>query len=243
VADRVVVGTTLTAFAMDQVDTWRAWLYECDEVIAVAALDGVEVRYFAAIQVDARGLEPFVPLLDDLATLGAEHFTYSLDDGRTEVTTANRLRHITFGQNLVVDYCCEHQDVTHLLFMAADCAPPPDIIPKMLEMGHPLCAPFIPTYGYLPNSDGINEPVEGYPFPVRRGMASAAAIFIARDVFRRIRWRWDVDVGMTDDPCFEHDARTMLGIPTLVRMDCLATHYPVAIGAIESRGHDMRVVR
>ena len=121
--------------------------------------------------------------------------------------------------------------------MAADCMPPDDILPRMLEMDHPLCAPYISTYG-------LRGPyVEAYPYPVMNAMASAAAIFIARSVFSGIRWRWDLDANMSDDPCFHHDALNYLHIPTYVREDCEAIHYPVAVGAIETRGHDMTVHR
>jgi hypothetical protein len=229
----IVVGTTLAAFVMDQEDTWAAWMRNAEALQA----SHPEVKYFVAIQVDKRGLEPFQPLLDRLSQIGGEYWTYSLDDGRTSVTTANRLRHITLGQNIVVDYAQSHPNCSHLLFLAADCMPSDDVIPRMLEMNYPLTAPFIPTYGLK------GPAVEGYPYPVMDAMASAAAIFIAREVFTKIRWRWDFDTQMSDDPCYHHDAKTLLGIPTHVRRDVLAKHYPEAIGAIETRGHDMTVVR
>ena len=97
----IVVGTTMAAFVMDQEDTWASWMRNAEAVKSTHP----EVQYFVAIQVDKRGLEPFQPLLDRLAEIGGEYWTYSLDDGRTSVTTANRLRHIVVGQNLVVDYC------------------------------------------------------------------------------------------------------------------------------------------
>jgi hypothetical protein len=34
-----------------------------------------------------------------------------------------------------------------------------------------------------------------------------------------------------------------LGVKTLVRKDVVGTHYPHAVGAIETRGYDRRVVR
>lgn len=229
----IVVGTTLAAFVMDQEDTWASWMRNAEAIKETHP----NVKYFAAIQVDKRGLEPFKPLLERLEAIGGEYWTYSLDDGRTSVTTANRLRHIVVGQNLVVDYAQSHPDCSHLLFLAADCMPSDDVIPRMLEMNYPLTAPFITTYGLK------GPQVPGYDFPVMDAMASAAAIFIARSVFTKIRWRWDFDTGMTDDPCYHHDAKTLLGIPTHVRRDVIAKHYPETIGAIETRGHDMTVVR
>jgi hypothetical protein len=228
----IVIGTTLAAFVMDQKDTWEAWVRNIDQV---RANTNETVKPFAAIEVDARGLEPFAPLLQKLEEIGGDYWTYSLDDGRVQVTTANRLRHITNGQNLVTDYAVS-TGADWLLFMAADCMPPDDIVPRMLEMNHPLVAPYIRTYCL------IGPDVPDFPFPVMDVMASAACIMIHRDVFRKIRWRWD-PVDGSDDPCYHKDAIDLLGIKTYVRKDVFAKHYPEAVGAIETRGHDMRVVR
>lgn len=226
----IVIGTTMAAFAMSREDAWRSWLLNSEEIMRISRVEcEQEVRYFAALQLDARGVEPFRPLLDELTDLGGEHWTYSLDDGREVVDMTNRWRHITFGQNMVMDRCQADKAVDHLLFLAADTEVPRDIIPKMLEMNHPLCAPFISTYG-------LRGPrVTRYRYPVEEAMASAAAIFMSRPVFRALRWRWDLDAGMSDDPCFHHDALHLHGIPTLVRHDCQAEHHPRSIGAYDTR--------
>lgn len=235
----IVVGTTLAAFVMNKDDSWGSWMKNAEKVREEYQRFGnfSDVKYFAALQIDARGIEPFKPFIERLEAIGGEYWTYSLDDGRTSVTMKNRLRHITVGQNIVVDYAQSHPDCTHLLFMAADCMPPDDVMPRMLEMNHPLVAPYITTYGLK------GPKVDKYEYPVMDAMASAAAIFISREVFTKIRWRWDLDTNMSDDPCYHHDARTLLGIPTYVRTDVLAKHYPEAVGAYETRGHDLRVER
>lgn len=235
----IVVGTTLAAYVMDNPDHWRSWMKNANAVRNHYPHYGV--RYFAAIEVDKRGIEPFNDFIVELEKVGGEYWTYSLDDGRTEVTTKNRLRHITAGQNLVTDYAVS-TGASHLLFLAADCMPQDDIIPRMLEMEHPFCAPFIPTYcltGPL-----VKENLDGmiYPWPVMEAMPSAACVFIARSVFKRLRWRWDFEDG-SDDPCYYLDARELLGIEAHVRKDVRAYHFPEAVGPIESRGHDMRVHR
>lgn len=229
---KIVVATTLAAFAMDQVDTWCAWLY------SAYALRNTEhdVQYFAAIEIDGRGMEPFTPLVEQLKTIDGEYWRFLLDDGRTEVTTLNRLRHLSMGQNLAVEYATA-TGADWLLFCAADCRPPDDVFEKLLEMDHPLCGPETSTYCLT------GEAVPGYPFPVEEQLISAACIFIRRDVFKRLRWRYDPDEGMSDDPAYRHDADTLLGIKSYVRKDVNAIHYPMSIGPIETRGHDMRVVR
>ena len=222
----IVIGTTIAAFAMSEKDAWSSWLLNADQI---KESHGGDVHYFAAIEVDGRGIEPFAPLIEQLEALGGSYWTYSLDDGRQRVDMTNRWRHITFGQNMVFDFSQACPNCTHVLFLAADTEVPGDILPRMLEMNHPICAPYITTYGLR------GEYVPTYPFPVEAAMASAAAIFVARSVFRKVRWRWDLDDMMSDDPCFWNDTRNLLGIETHVRHDVRAKHHPEAIGAYETR--------
>lgn len=236
----IVVGTTLAAYVMDQEDTWSAWLRTAEQLHADHP-DGV--KFFAAIEVDRRGIKPFRPLIEALyeangvTRVDAPPFwTYSLDDGRTEVTTANRLRHITMGQNLVTDYAT-HVGATHLLFMAADCEPPGDTLSKLLALDHPFVGGEVKTYCLS------GEPVHGFPFPVEAHMPTAAFVLIRRDLFKPMKWRWDAEAGFSDDPAYYHDALAYHGVQALVRKDCIGRHYPDAIGPIETRGHDMAVHR
>lgn len=231
----ICVGTTLCAFAMTENPAlWGNWFSNAE---AVKAASPEPVHYFAAIELDSRGLAPFGPFLNRLAEVGGTYWTYTLDDGRTEVTTKNRLNHITMGQNLVSSYCTARNDVSHLLFMAADCQPPSDAIPKLLEVKHPLVGGEVSTYC-------LSGPqVTGYPFPVQAHMATAAFIFIERQVFKKLRWRFDGDEGLSDDPAYHKDAQDLLGIRTLVRKDCIGKHYPESIGPLEGRGYDLKVFR
>lgn len=229
----IVVGTTTCAAYCDQIDTSEAWMRNAE---AIHASVDVEVHYFAALEIDRRGLEPFASLLARLEEVGGHYWSYSLDDGRTEVTTENRLRHLSMGQNLATDFAVSC-GASHLLFLAADLEPPPDALPKLLALDHPMVGGEVSTY-CLSGPD-----VDGYPFPVQRHMPTAAFVLIAREVFNVLRWRWDAEAGMSDDPAYHHDARELLGVEALVRKDCVGVHHPVRIGPVETRGHDMKVHR
>lgn len=238
----ILVGTTLAAYVMDQVDTWEPWMRNA-EALQASHPEGVE--YFAAIEIDGRGLEPFGPFIERLVAVGGKYWVYLLDDGRTSVTTANRLSHLSMGQNLVSHYATA-AGATHLLFMAADTMPPDDVIPRMLELGHPMCAPYLTTYQLRgpqvhKSASGIDYDAHG--FKVMQAIPSAACVFIDRELFKRIRWRIDPDLNMTDDPSYAYDSEHLFGVPPHVRYDVLARHFPEAVGAIETRGHDMKVVR
>lgn len=250
----IVVATTLTTFALDDPETWGSWLLHAEEVIE-SHPEGV--RYFVAIETDARGVEPFYPLIEAVTALGGDYWTFQLDDGRTEVTTANRLRHITMGQNLCVDYALSQPDCTHLLFLAADQEIPADTLPKLLALGHPLVGGHVPTYcldgptttigdrKIMPRHRVGESSTPGFPadWDVRTHMGTAAFVLIRRDLLRFVRWRWDLDAGMSDDPCLHHDARRFHGVEWLVRHDCVGVHHPESIGPVEGRGHDMAVHR
>jgi hypothetical protein len=259
------------AYVTDQDDSCLAWLYNLGDIASQVPAEHRPLIVFAALETDARGLDPFARVLrrmDQAPFTPSDHWTFSFDDHANQLTSyggdqgrGSRLRRITMGQNLCNEFAMS-VGASHLLFCAADCAPPGDVFPKLLEMDHPLVAPEIPTYGLwkmpgtyepkrkfvavdqavpsaiMPDSD---EPL--YPFPVLAHMASAACVMLGRDVFRQLRWRVDGDKGMTDDPCLHHDAKHLLGIETYVRQDCIARHYPETIGPIETRGHDMTVRR
>lgn len=230
----IVVGSTMTTFAMSHPELWGNWLANAE---AIRDSRSEEVRFFATFEVDGRAIDHFKPVTERLAELGGTWWTYTIDDGRTMVNTANRLHHICAGRNLIQDYAVGHPDCTHILFLDADTRPPGDCLTKLLEMQHPLVGGQVPTYG-LSGPD-----VPGYPFPVQAHMNTAGFLLAARPVFRQIRWRTDMDHGMTDDPCYHRDARDFLGVETHVRKDVVASHFPESIPAIEHRPWDLTVQR
>lgn len=232
----ITICSTIPPFAlMSDKGYWHSWLENAE---AVQASVDVPVQYFCAIEIDARGLKPFGALLDRLAQIGGSYWTFSFDDGSTHVHTNNRLVRITTGQNLASHYAMV-SGASHELFLAADTRIPDDALPRLLELEWPICALDTPTYclSRLPDARPLDATETGYPasWDVWTHMASAACLFRSREIFRQLRWRVDGDAGMTDDPCMHHDAKTLLGYETRVRHDHLATHFPEAIGPVETR--------
>lgn len=235
----IVVATTLTTFAMDDEEVWGSWLLNANEI--AASVDD-EVVYFCAIETDRRGIEPFAPLIEAMRAIDTPAFqwTYHLDDGRDTVTTANRLRHLTLGQLICSGYATD-AGASHMLFLAADLEPPPDCLPKLLEVDHPLVGGHVSTY-----CQGIGDPtLAEYPaeWDVREQAMTAAFVLIDRSLFKVVKWRSDPELGMTDDPSFTYDAETFHGVRTLVRRDVVGRHHPESIPPIEGRGYDLSVVR
>jgi hypothetical protein len=233
----IVVGTTLSAMAMSDDDAWRGWLYNAEALVEQTE---EEVTFFVAIETDGRGVEPFRPLLDRLKEIDGHYWTFSLDDGRERVTFSNRLRHITAGQNLVTDYAMS-LGASHLLFMASDCAYPANALTELLKLNVPVVGGHVPTYCL----DGpvVSKFVPAYRDQIRAHMPTAAFVLLSREFFRFHRWRWDIDAGMSDDPCLYHDAIEFYGIQPVVHHGVVGQHYPECIGDYESRGYDTSVVR
>ena len=228
----VVMAATLPAWKMDEDGYWSSWLTHAEQ-IRDSHPDGV--TFLAVLELDARGRAPFTPLLDRLADLDGHVWTFSVDDGAQRIDSRNRLVRICTGRNLATHYA---QDVgaSHILFADADTIIPPDALPKLLAVDWPVAGGRVPTYC-------LSGPaVPGYDFPVTEHMNTAGFLLVARQAFSRLRWRLDADAGLTDDPCYHADAAE-LGWPTRVREDCVAAHYPMAIGPVEHRGHDLTVYR
>lgn len=249
---RIFVCTTLAAYVTDMEETSHAWLYTALGLIEDADANGYDVEFFAALELDARGLAPFEQLLSHMTLLEesahdlgyvntrVNHFTFSLDDGRTEVTTANRLRHITMGQNICSEYAY-NEGAQYMLFLAADLEPDRETFTKLLQLHHPITGGHVPTYCLT--GPIVQRFIPSHRNLIREHMATAAYVLLQRDALRVLRWRCDGEMGMTDDPCLHYDAETHHGWPTYVHHGCIGRHWPEAIPRIEERGHDMRVER
>lgn len=235
----IVVGTTLTTFAANDPELWGSWLLNARE-IADSVTD--DVMYLAAVEADARGLDPFEPLIDELRLLAssgvtAQFLNFRLDDGRTTVTGSNRLAHICTGRNLLANVAVD-TGAEWLFHVDADMEHPPDALVRLLELDHPLTGCHVPLYcldGPVANPRTLHPTTEAWwpaePAPywpdadVRVHMNTAGSCLAHRDLFRHLRWRYDPDAGMTDDPCYHADARAR-GVEWLVRHDVIARHHP-----------------
>lgn len=247
----ILVAATLPAFAMSEPD-WHWWLSNAEQIRETAEAEGHTAGFFATLQVDARGLAPFQPLIDRLQALehdplrGTPHITFSVDLGVDEWTTDTRLAGIITGRNLIVDRAIRRGH-EWIYFADSDIEAPDDILPRLLELDWPVVGGHVPTYCLSgpPAEDDwrhrirdVGERFDG----VRVHWTTAGSLMVRRDVFRRVPWRFDPDAGETDDPATQAEM-ARLGYPTLVRHDVLCTHHPESIAGFEHRGLDRTVYR
>jgi len=111
----IVIGSTLASYKCGNVvmglgPEESLWLGYAEQMVEDAATVGHEVRFFAALELDARGLAPFTGLLRRLEQIhqdtGAtvETWTFGLDTGAHALGTQERLVHICTGRNLVTEH-------------------------------------------------------------------------------------------------------------------------------------------
>lgn len=229
---KVLVGTTVAAYKLDQHS--RSWLLNRRGVEDAASTLGAEVGYFAAVQTDGRGLAHY----DRFLRPGeADSWQFSVDYGNSTVLNEDRLASICAGRNLITERAMRG-NYTHILFVDTDVELPAAIVPRLAALDYPIVGAHVPTYGRT------GPAVDRYPakWDVQCHWNTAGCLLVERELFRVLRWRWDIYGGLTDDPCYGADAER-LGFPTLVRHDTVANHHPPSITSYHLRGHDLGVYR
>ena len=239
---KVVVGTTLpTLKALSGED--RMWLSHARGMVTDALDYGYdEVKFFAAIEHDTRGIGPFDKLTNLLGEVDAlpgargEYWGFSISDGAAVIDGWNRLLRICTGRNLIIDYALRDEDVDKILFLDSDLTVPPESISKLSELGYPFTGGDVPAY-CLAGKRLDNE----YPtFPVQEHWNTAGFLMVDRHIFQRIQWRADIHprgAGMTDDPTYADDVRQLFGLECRVRKDLQGVHKPLV--PLEKLGHDL----
>lgn len=233
----ILVATTTIAYKCD--GTELSWLKNLQ--------DYPDVKYFASLQIDSRGLEPFAKLITRLGEIDGDWWQFSYDDGSSHITGNNRVQRICAGRNMISDYGVRpnaesYEPFEWILFVDSDMEIPSDSIKKLLEINWPIVGGEVPPYALsgpeverhqarIWLEDGAVWPKEGWKqpfgFPVQQHWNTAGFLMVHRSLFRRLRWRVDPDAGMTDDPAYAWDALQM-GWPTLVRKDLIGQHASMA---------------
>lgn len=263
----LVIGTTVPAWKCSGNET--AWLATYDEMNEDAAARHIDPIWFAAVETDARGMDPFDKLFTGLPS-DPDFWKFSIDDDEFEINSVNRLVRICTGRNLIIEYA-RRIDADWILFLDTDIKAPGDSIGKLVEVGWPIVGGNIGQYGlsgptvqrlrdacdYVGDEHRLDKKKNAVPrlaeawrlhgwdtplrFPVECHWNTAGFLLVHKDVWRKLRWRIDLAAGQTDDPCFDEDARR-LGFPTLVRKDVQGVHVDPLI-PVEKREEDRKIYR
>jgi len=215
----IVIGATLAPFAMSDPGVWGSWLRNPQPH-----------KYFAALEVDKRGRGVY----QDMIEYNYEpltHWTYHYGDGREQVTSANRGRHIAMGRNMIFDFAIEYR-ADYVLMMDADVILQDDTIPKLLEVVEETSVNVVGAYCPAFAMDGVRE--IDFPGDTRIHLATGCTL-ISSHVFTKLRY------GPMDDWGFQADCLRFLNEYQYVRRDAVVPHFPDAIPPLEDRGYDLRM--
>lgn len=226
----VLVATTIAGYkVLAGVEQYGAWL------LPDLRSEENDVEYFASIETDGRGRDVFAPFIEALDTRGGATWQFSLNTNEQETSGNDRIVRICTGRNLCQEYA-SRRAFEWILFLDSDVTPPDDIIPKLLEMDHPIVGAKVPTYC-------LGGPVmeEYADYEVQEHWTTAGCLMVHASIFRRVWWGPDTTLGLTDDPAYQAMVIAVTGHRTRVRQDIIALH-PGPIFSVENRGHDLRIV-
>jgi hypothetical protein len=236
----ILIATTVAPYKASIGEaSW--WLMNSTKQVENLKAAGHDTKFLCVAEVDSRGKEPYRgDLIERFAYVGeipgvsTVWWEFRMSTGDVLVDGNNRLKRICTGRNLIQEYATEHADISHILFVDSDLVIPEDAAVRLLEVEWPIVGGDVPAYC-------LNGPeVEGYEFPVQEHMNTAGFLMVSRQVFTRLRWRWNPDVGMTDDPCYHADAIDAGFGVTRVRKDVVGLHQATLV-PMEQRGYDRRL--
>ena len=168
----ILIGTPLVGWKV-QKNEHNQWISD----IASIQSKFKNAKFFAALEVDARGISEYGNFIDELKNLGIDFWTYSINDDENIVTSQNRWIRIETGRNLIREFAqrfrvtsghhwgedCTEQNIgvvnyEAILYVDSDISLNADIVEKLLEVDRPLVGVNVPEYGLSGKSVSIDPP-------------------------------------------------------------------------------------
>lgn len=226
---KIVVGATAAGHKGGDASRWLT------HAAAMRAATPHTLAFFLAAEMQPDGLEPRLDAVTaEIAALQGTVWKFMIDDGCERIGGDSRLVRICEGRNLIIEYGLRTR-ADWILFVDADIVVPHDAIVKLLEIEHPFCGFRVGSYGLS------GAPIPGRRFPLEIYQNTAGAWFLQRSLFRRFRWLWDPDDGLTDDPATYRVIRDQLHCEQHNRSDVCGEH--AGLVPFEARGADTLVHR
>lgn len=245
-----VIGSPLVAWKCDKGEH-MTWL---QNRISIAEKFPNAV-WFSSFETDHRGLEPFRDVMCALQEVGGKHWTFTIDDMRSEVTSVNRLIRIETGRNLIREFAqrpvvtkdhssveirhsAEQSRYSAVLYVDSDVRISVEIVEKLMEIDHPLVGVDVPAYGLRGKLIHENPRVEEH-------WTTAGLLWVNEPAFYDLPWHHNAPRGLSDDPAFQFMAERLkqkdgnslsentYGM-TWVRKDISASHEGLLV-AVENR--------
>lgn len=208
-----VIGTPLVGWKVDR-NEHMYWLENANEILTTFP----NAVYFAALELDHRGLEPFLPMIDVLESLGGTYWTYTINDRQETVTSGNRWIRIETGRNLIREFAQRKRDMSGhhwgeetkqtvvnfdaILYIDSDNVLTPKIVEKMFEIDRPLVGVDVPAYN-LKGSVVNNQP------RIEEHWTTAGMLLVNAPAYYDLPWYHNAYLNLSDDPSFQSMANRL----------------------------------
>lgn len=211
-----VIGTPLVGWKCDMNED-IAWLEQSESILSKFP----NVKFFAALELDQRGIEPFSKVIDLLKSINGDYWTYSINDMESTVTSENRWIRIETGRNLIREFAQRvrktsghhwGEDCTELnygvvnydaiLYVDSDTILTSEIVEKMLEIDHPLVGVDVPVYGLGGKAVNVNPRIEEH-------WTTAGMLLVNSPAFYDLPWYHNSYLNLSDDPTFQSMAERL----------------------------------
>lgn len=212
-----VIGTPLVAWKCDSGEhlDWISYHKQISSMFP-------NVKWFAAFELDNRGIEPFSDVIDALRQVNGDYWTYSINDMQEKVTSGNRWIRIETGRNLIREFAQRYritsghhwgEDCTEenigvinyqaVLYVDSDIKLTPDVVQKMLEVDRPLVGANVGAYGLTGKRICDNPPIEEH-------WTTAGCLLVNAPAFYDLPWYHNAYLNLSDDPSFQSMAERLL---------------------------------
>lgn len=95
----LLIGTTLVPWKCEKKEHLD-WLYDRKKIVNKYK----NTKFFASLEVDSRGLDPFMDVLRMLGEVNGEYWTYQINDHIKTVGSQNRWIRMETGRNLIREF-------------------------------------------------------------------------------------------------------------------------------------------
>ena len=226
-----VIGTPLVGWKVDK-NEHMAWLENKDQIVEKFP----NVRFFAALELDNRGVDVFKEVIDSLRSVSGDYWTYTINDMEKEVTSSNRWIRIETGRNLIREFAqrfrkmaghhwgedCTAENFKSInydaiLYVDSDTYLTTEIIERMFEVDHPLVGVDVPSYGL--RGTVVNESPR-----IEEHWNTAGMLLVNAPAFYDLPWGYNAMMNLSDDPTFQYHAVKLGYGQTWVRKDISAKH-------------------
>lgn len=234
----ILIGTPLVGWKVAKGEH-KKWIDDIDAIKNKFPY----VKFFAALEVDSRGIGEYGEFIDELKNLDIDFWTYMINDGEENVNSFNRWIRIETGRNLVREYAQRGREIEpphwghpvqqessrtyeSVLYVDSDMSLTCEILEKMLEIDHYMVSVDVPIYC-------LSGPVVNENPRVEEHWNTAGMLLVNSPQYYDLPWYSNRNLNISDDPTFQHLAHRLYGSFAYVRKDICAKHDPVA--AVEVR--------